>query len=83
MPIQSTCATPMNAHATIKFLSNASSNGRPVRRGMVELSDESGKWLGSFSVFGFTKEELKERAYGEATINLSNKGYVLQNLRDI
>lgn len=71
----------MNAYATIELLSNTIINGRTVRRAMVELSTATGQWLGSFTVFGFNTQELKDRAYMEADINLSHKGYTLQSLR--
>ena len=72
----------MNAYATIELLSNATNNGRTVRRAMVELSTATGQWLGSFTVFGFSTQELKDRAYMEADLNLSHKGYTLQSLRE-
>lgn len=71
----------MNAYATIELLSNTIINGRTVRRAMVELSTATGQWLGSFTVFGFNTQELKDRAYMEADLNLSHKGYTLQSLR--
>lgn len=72
----------MNAYATIEFLSNTTNNGRAVRRALVELSNAAGQWLGSFTVFGFTTQELKDRAYMEADLNLTHKGYTLQSLRE-
>lgn len=72
----------MNAYATIEFLSNTTSKGRAVRRAMVELSTSTGQWLGSFTVLGFNTQELKDRAYMEADLNLANKGYTLQSLRE-
>lgn len=72
----------MNAYATIELLSNTTNNGRAVRRAMVELSNSAGEWLGSFTVFGFTLQELKDRAYMEADLNLSTKGYTLQAIRE-
>ena len=41
-------------------------NGRTVRRAIVELSTAAGQWLGSFTVFGFNTQQLKDRAYTEA-----------------
>ena len=72
----------MNAYATIEFLSNTTINGRTVRRALVDLSTATGEWLGSFSVFGFTAQQLKDRAYMEADLNLTHKGYTLQSLRE-
>ena len=72
----------MDAYATIEFLSNGTSNGRTVRRALVELSTATGKWLGSFTVLGFTTQELKDRAYFEADANVTSKGYTLQSLRE-
>ena len=72
----------MNAYATIEFLSNTTTNSRTVRRAMVDLSTAAGQWLGSFSVFGSTTQELKDRAYMEADLNLAHKGYTLQSLRE-
>jgi hypothetical protein len=72
----------MNAYATIEFLSNTTTNGRTVRRALVELSAAAGQWLGSFTVFGLTTQELKDRAYMEADLNASSKGYTLQSLRE-
>ena len=72
----------MQAFATIEFISNTTNNGRTVRRALVDLSTASGQWLGSFSVFGFTTQQLKDRAYMEADLNLTNKGYTLQFLRE-
>ena len=71
----------MNAYATIEFLSNTTTNGRTVRRALVDLSTATGQWLGSFSVLGFTTQQLKDRAYMEADLNLTHKGYALQSLR--
>lgn len=72
----------MNAYATIESLPNTTSNGRTVRRALVELSTAAGQWLGSFTVFGFTAQQLKDRAYTEADLNLAHKGYTLQSLRE-
>ncbi len=72
----------MNAFATIEFLSNTTSNGRAVRRAIVELSTDAGQWLGSFTVLGFTTQDLKDRAYMEADLNVTSKGYTLQSLRE-
>ena len=72
----------MNAYATIKFLSSTTNNARAVRRAVVELSTATGQWLGTFSVFGFTAQQLKDRAYMEADLNLTHKGYTLQSLRE-
>jgi hypothetical protein len=72
----------MNAYATIEFLSSTTNNGRTVRRALVDLSTATGQWLGSFSVFGFTTQQLKDRAYMEADLNLTHKGYTLQSLRE-
>jgi hypothetical protein len=72
----------MTAYATIEFLSNTTNNGRTVRRALVDLSTATGQWLGSFSVFGFTAQQLKDRAYVEANLNLTCKGYTLQSLRE-
>lgn len=73
----------MNATATIEFLTNTTTiNGRQVRQAMVELTSFSGDWLGSFLVFGFTTQELKDRAYMEAHLNLAHKGYTLQYTRE-
>mgnify|MGYP000882078875 CR=1 FL=1 len=72
----------MNAYATIEFLSASTINGRTVRRAFVELSTQTGEWLGSFTVFGLTSHELKDRAYMEANLNASYKGYTLQSLRE-
>ena len=71
----------MNAYATIEFLSNTTNTGRTVRRALVDLSTATGQWLGSFSVFGFTTQQLKDRAYAEADLNLASKGYALQSIR--
>lgn len=73
----------MNAYAIIEFLPNTTNNGRTVRRAMVELSTASGQWLGSFTVFGFNPQQLKDRAYMEADINLTHKGYALQSLQEV
>lgn len=72
----------MNAFATIEILSNTTSNGRTANRALVELSTAAGQWLGSFTVFGFTTQQLKDRAYMEANLNLAHKGYTLQSLRE-
>lgn len=73
----------MNAYATIELLSNTTTiNGRKVRRALVELTTATGQWAGSFLVFGSTTQELKERAYMEADLNLTHKGYTLQSLRE-
>lgn len=73
----------MNAYATIEFLSNTTTiNGRQVRQAIVELSTAAGQWLGSFSVFGFNTQQLKDRAYQEADLNVAHKGYTLQSLRE-
>ena len=72
----------MNAYATIEFLSNTTNNGRTVRRAIVELSTAAGQWLGSFTVLGFNTQQLKDRAYMEAGLNLAHKGYALQSLRE-
>lgn len=72
----------MNAYATIEFLSNTTNNGRTVRRAMVDLSTAAGQWLGSFTVFGFNTQQLKDRAYTEADLNLAHNGYTLQSLRE-
>ena len=72
----------MNAYATIEALSNTTTNGRTVRRAMVELSTAAGQWLGSFLVLGFTAQEIRDRAYAEADLNMASKGYTLQSLRD-
>jgi len=72
----------MNVFATIEILPNATiRNGREVRKALVELTTAAGQWAGSFVVFGFTSRELKERAYMEAGLNASSKGYQLQSLR--
>lgn len=73
----------MNAYATIEFLSNTTNKGRTVRRALVELSTTAGQWLGSFQVFGFSTQELKDRAYLEADSNVTHKGYILQSLREV
>jgi len=73
----------MNVYATIELLSNTTTiNGRKVRQAMVELTTAAGQWAGSFLVFGFTTQELKDRAYTEADLNASSKGYTLQSLRE-
>lgn len=73
----------MNAYATIEFLSSTTTiNGRQVRQAIVELSTAAGQWLGSFSVFGFNSQQLKDRAYTEADLNVAHKGYILQSLRE-
>lgn len=72
----------MNAYATIEFLPNTTNNGRTVRRALIELSDTKGQWLGSFTAFGLTTQQLKDRAYMEADSNLAHKGYTLQSLRE-
>jgi len=73
----------MNAYATIEFLTNTTTNnGRKVRQAMVELSTQAGQWLGSFLVFGFNTEQLKESAYMQADSNATHKGYTLQSLRE-
>lgn len=72
----------MNAYATIEFLSNTTTNGRTVRCALVDLSTATGQWLGSFTVLGFTTQQLKDRAYMEADLNLTHKGYTLQSLRE-
>ncbi len=72
----------MNAYATLEVLSNTTNNGRTVRRALVELSTAAGQWLGSFTVFGFTTQQLKDAAYMEANLNLAHKGYTLQSLRE-
>lgn len=71
----------MNAFATIANLPNTTANGRAVCRALVELSTYTGEWLGSFTVFGFSTQELKDRAYTEADLNATQKGYILQYLR--
>ena len=78
-----TGAHNMNAYATIEFLSNTTTiNGRKVRQALVELTTAAGQWAGSFLVFGFTTQELKDRAYTEADLNATSKGYTLQSLRE-
>lgn len=74
----------MNAYATIEFFSNTTTNinGRKVRKALVELSTAAGQWAGSFTVFGFTTQELKDRAYMEADLNASSKGLRLVCLRE-
>lgn len=73
----------MNAYATIELLSNTTTiNGRKVRQALVELTTAAGQWAGSFLVCGFTTQELKDRAYMEADLNASSKGYTLQSLRE-
>ena len=72
----------MNAYATFKALPNTTNNGRTVFRALVDLSTADGQWLGSFSVFGITAQQLKDRAYMEADLNLTHKGYTLQSLRE-
>ena len=72
----------MNAYATIETLSNTTNNGRTVFRALVEISNASGQWLGSFTVFGLTRQELKDRAYMEADLNSTHKGYTLQSFRE-
>ena len=72
----------MNAYATIELLPNTTNNGRTVRRALVDLFAATGQWLGSFSVVGFTAQQLKDRAYMEADLNLTHKGYTLQSLRE-
>ena len=72
----------MNAYATIETLPNTTNNGRTVLRALVEISTTAGQWLGSFTVFGFTRQELKDRAYMEADLNAAHKGYTLQSLRE-
>lgn len=72
----------MGAYATMTKLSNTTNNGRTVRRAMVELSTDAGQWLGSFTAFGLTYQELKDRAYMEADMNASSKGYILQSIRE-
>ena len=72
----------MNAYATIELLANGTSNGRTVRRALVELSSSSGKWLGSFVAMGFTTQEVKDGAYMEADRNVAEKGYILQSIRE-
>ena len=73
----------MNAYATIEVLPKTISNGRPVLRAMVDLSTAAGEWLGAFTVFGLTHQELRDRAYMEANLNVSEKGYDLQSIREI
>jgi hypothetical protein len=70
------------AYATIQILSNTINNGRTVRRATVELSTATGQWLGSFTAFGVNTQDLKDRAYMEADLNLSHKGYTLQSIRE-
>ena len=72
----------MNAYATFNTLPNTTNNGRTVLRALVDLSTATGQWLGAFSVFGFTTQQLKDRAYMEADLNLTHKGYTLQSLRE-
>lgn len=73
----------MNAYATIELLSSTTTiNGRKVRQALVELTTAAGQWAGSFLVFGFTTQELKDRAYTEADLNATSKGYTLQSLRE-
>lgn len=73
----------MDGYATIEFLPNGTTaNGRAVRRALVELSTATGQWLGSFTAIGLTTQELNCRAYAEADLNLTAKGYRLQSLRE-
>jgi hypothetical protein len=76
-------AMTMNAYATIELLSNGTSNGRTVRRALVEISTETGEWLASFTALGFTVQELKDRGYLEADANAKSKGYTLQSIREV
>lgn len=69
----------MNAYATVEILSHtAVSNGRAVYQAVVDMGSFSGDWLGSFKVFGLTKQEVQDRAYYQAEVNLNSKGFSLQ-----
>jgi len=73
----------MNVFATIEILPNTTTrNGRKARQALVDLTTADGQWAGSFLVFGLTTQELKDRAYMEAGLNASSKGYTLQSLRE-
>jgi len=71
----------MNVFATIEILPNTTTrNGRKARQALVDLTTADGQWAGSFLVL--TTQELKDRAYMEAGLNASSKGYTLQSLRE-
>jgi hypothetical protein len=68
-----------NAFATYS-IQNTTSNNRACRQGVIEVNSTSGDWF-AFSVFGFTKDQIKESAYHQADLLSSHKGWTLQSLR--
>lgn len=69
----------MNAFATY-FTKSTTSNNRACLQGIVEVESTKGDWF-SFSVFGFTPEQIQTRAYMEANFHCAHKGLALQSLR--
>ncbi len=69
----------MQAFATYT-IKNTTSNNRACLQGVVEVEASNGGWF-AFSVFGFTKAQIKESAYMEADLRSNEKGWSLQSLR--
>jgi hypothetical protein len=68
-----------NAFATFT-IQKTTINNRAALQGVIEVETTSGDWF-AFSVFGFTKAQIKDRAYMEADLHCSHKGLTLQSLR--
>jgi hypothetical protein len=64
----------MHAYATLEILPKTAEG---FHRGTIEMSAETGEWLGSFTAFGNSVQDLKDRAYTEADLNANSKGYKL------
>lgn len=68
-----------NAFATYT-IQKTTINNRAALQGVIEVESISGDWF-AFSVFGFTKDQIKNAAYMEADLHCSHKGLTLQSLR--
>lgn len=68
----------MNATATYT-INKTTINNRACLQGVVEV-EAPGAWF-AFSVFGFTPDQIQNKAYMEAEFHCAHKGLFLQSLR--
>lgn len=69
------------AYTTIKLGKSTDKNGHPCLKGVCDITSEHDEWLGFFTAFGYTQDEVFEAAYGEADMRCKGRGYRLETCK--
>ena len=69
------------AYATLVIQTSKDQHGMPCLKGVCDLDDDHGTWLGFFTVFDYTANGIYEAAYSQAASRVQQRGYRLETFK--